>query len=77
MRIAKFHPIAGHEGREGGGGVEVQLHCFFNLGARWRWVVSATPRPLYLREWPSTYCTGDWVGPRMGEENLVASPGAN
>jgi hypothetical protein len=22
------------------GGVEVQLHTFFNLGTRWRWVVS-------------------------------------
>jgi catalase len=23
---------------------------FFNLGARWGWVVNATPRPLYPRE---------------------------
>jgi hypothetical protein len=28
-------------------GVEVQLHSFFDLGTRWRWVVSFTPRPLY------------------------------
>ena len=28
-------------------GVEVQLYSFFNLGARWGWVVNATPRPLY------------------------------
>jgi hypothetical protein len=28
-------------------GVEVQLHLFFDLGTRWRWVVSVTPRPLY------------------------------
>jgi hypothetical protein len=27
--------------------VEVQLHSFFDLGTRWRWVVSFTPRPLY------------------------------
>jgi hypothetical protein len=27
--------------------VEVQLHAFFDLGTRWRWVVSFTPRPLY------------------------------
>jgi hypothetical protein len=27
--------------------VEVQLHSFFDLGSRWRWVVSFTPRPLY------------------------------
>jgi hypothetical protein len=25
----------------------VKLHSFFYLGARWRWVVSFTPRPLY------------------------------
>jgi hypothetical protein len=31
-------------------GIEVQLYSFFNLGARWRWVVNATPRPLYPRE---------------------------
>jgi hypothetical protein len=23
---------------------------FFNLGARWGWVVNSTPRPLYPRE---------------------------
>jgi hypothetical protein len=28
-------------------GVKVQLHSFFDLGTRWRWVVSFTPRPLY------------------------------
>jgi hypothetical protein len=28
-------------------GVEVQLHSFFDLGTRWRWVVSCTPQPLY------------------------------
>jgi hypothetical protein len=26
---------------------EVQLYSFLNLGARWKWVVKATPRPLY------------------------------
>ena len=30
-------------------GVEVQLYSFFNLAARWGWVVNATPRPLYPR----------------------------
>jgi hypothetical protein len=29
------------------GGVEIWLHAFFDLGTRWRWVVSFTPRPLY------------------------------
>jgi hypothetical protein len=28
-------------------GVEVQLHAFFDLGIKWRWVVNFTPRPLY------------------------------
>jgi hypothetical protein len=31
----------------GGGGEEVQLYSFFNLGVRWRWVDNARPRPLY------------------------------
>jgi hypothetical protein len=31
-------------------GVEVQLYSFLNLGARWGWVVNATPRTLYPRE---------------------------
>ena len=31
-------------------GVEVQLYSFFNIGARWRWLLNATPRPLYSRE---------------------------
>ena len=30
-------------------GAKVQLNSFFNLGARWVWVVNATPRPLYPR----------------------------
>jgi hypothetical protein len=33
-----------HEGVLGSGG---KLHSFFDLGTRWRWVVSFTPRPLY------------------------------
>jgi hypothetical protein len=27
--------------------VEVQLHLFFDLGTRWKWEVSFTPRSLY------------------------------
>jgi hypothetical protein len=38
-----------------------------DLGTRWRWVVSFTPRPLYPRERaPSTHWIGGWVGPRAG-----------
>ena len=44
------------------------LYFFFNLSARWGWVVNASPRPLYTREWPGTHCTGGWVDPRAGLE---------
>jgi hypothetical protein len=30
------------------------------------WVVNATPRPLYPRERPSTYCIGGCVCPKTG-----------
>jgi len=33
-----------------------------------RWMVNATPRPLYPRERPGTHCVGDWVGPSSGLE---------
>jgi hypothetical protein len=37
----------------------------FDLGTRWRLVVSITPRPYYLRERaPGTHWIGSWVGPR-------------
>jgi hypothetical protein len=39
---------------------------FLDLGARRRWVVSTTPRPLYPRERPGTQYTGGWVGLRAG-----------
>jgi hypothetical protein len=38
-----------------------------DLGTRWRYVVSFTPRPLYPREiTPGTHWTEGWVGPRTG-----------
>jgi hypothetical protein len=46
---------------------------FLNPGARWGWVVNATPRPLYPRERPGSHCIGGWVGPTpvwTGTENL-------
>jgi hypothetical protein len=46
--------------------VEVWLYSFFNLGARWGWVVNATLRPLYPRERPGTHFIGRWVGPTAG-----------
>jgi hypothetical protein len=30
----------------------LQLYCFFNLGARWGWVINITPLPLYPWERP-------------------------
>jgi hypothetical protein len=36
-----------------------------DLGTRWRWVVSCTPRPLYLQgKSPGTHWIGGWVGTR-------------
>ena len=49
-------------------GVEEQLYSVFNLSARMRSVVKATPRPLYPRERSGTHCKGGWVGPRAGLE---------
>jgi hypothetical protein len=37
-----------------------------DLSARRGWVVSTTPRPLYLWDKPGTHCTGGWVGPSAG-----------
>jgi len=36
-------------------------------------VVSATPRPLHPRKRPGTHCTGGWVGPRAGLDELGKS----
>jgi hypothetical protein len=42
------------------------LYSFFNLGARWVWVVNVTPRPFYSRETPGTHSIGGWVCLRAG-----------
>jgi hypothetical protein len=52
----EVHPRTGHE-------VPAVLFLF-NLGARWGWVVSATPQPLYSRERLGTHSMGGWVGSR-------------
>lgn len=44
-------------------GVEVQLHSFFHLGAKWGWVVNPTPCPLYPLEGDGNHCVGGWVDP--------------
>jgi len=48
-------------------GVEVELYSFFNLGARWTWVVNATSRgDLPPGKRPGTPRAGGWMGPRAG-----------
>ena len=45
----KGHPITGREGQERG---ELKYGSTVSLNSAldWRWVVNATPRPLYFRE---------------------------
>jgi hypothetical protein len=61
----KVHPRTVHA-RMPIRGIEVKFYSFFNLGARWGWVVNATPCPVYLRERPGIHCTGGWTCPRPG-----------
>ena len=42
-------------------GSTCNLYCFFNIGARWEWVVDATHRETH-----GTHYTGGWVGPKTG-----------
>jgi hypothetical protein len=39
-----------------------------DLGTRWGWLVSGTPRPRFSpgERTPGTHCRGGWVGPRAG-----------
>ena len=58
-------------------GITVPL---LSLSSRWGWVVSVAPHPLYPRQRPCTYFTGDWMGPRAcldecEEENVLDPPG--
>jgi hypothetical protein len=45
----KGHPITGHEGPEGGRGIDLLL---LDLGARRGWVVNTTPLPVYPGKHP-------------------------
>ena len=58
----KFHPRTGHGAQR----ESRRTALFFNFGARWAWVVNATPWPLYLRERRGIHCIAGWVGPRPG-----------
>jgi hypothetical protein len=50
------------------GGEEAHLLFIHDLGTRWGWVVSVTPRPRFSpgERTPGTHWTGGWVGPRAG-----------
>jgi len=46
--MKKFLYLTNHHAIKTYGGAEVHLHAaLFNLGTRWKCVVSFTPRPLY------------------------------
>jgi hypothetical protein len=50
------------------GGEEVLFLLILNLGTRWGWVVSVTPRPHFTpgERTSGTHWIGGWVGPRAG-----------
>ena len=43
-----------------------KIRFFLNVGAGWGWVLNATARSLYPREWPGTQRMKGWVDPRAG-----------
>ena len=50
----------------------VQLYSFFNLSARWGWVVNAIPRPLYPQKNPvPTVQDAGWVSEILKNEDLI------
>jgi len=61
-----------HHAMEAYWGGEVQLNAFFDLGSRWRRVVSFTPWPFYSQgRAPGTYCIEGWVSPRAVLDAVV------
>jgi hypothetical protein len=50
--------------------VHAMNELILDLGTRWGWVVSVTPRPLFSpgERTPGTHCTGSWVGLRAGPD---------
>jgi hypothetical protein len=53
-------------------GMEMELHAIFDLGTRWRWVVSFTSQLLYHQRKSRWYhWIGGWVGPRAGLDAVV------
>jgi hypothetical protein len=52
---------------------ELYLLLIHDLGIRWGWVVSVTPRPRFRpgERTPGTHCTGGWVSLRAGLDTEV------
>jgi hypothetical protein len=67
--VPVFNQAPRHEGVLGSGGI---APCILDLGTRWRWVVSFTPRSLYPQG-KSLWCPLDrgWVGPRAVLDAVV------
>ena len=64
FNVVRFHPVIGHEGRQG----EQRYSCTLFLtsaleGVRGQCHAPAAPYP---RERPGTHCAGGWVGLRAG-----------
>jgi hypothetical protein len=53
-----------HEGELGSASIAPHI---LDLGTRWRWVVSFTPRERV----PDIHWTGSWMGPRTGLEAVL------
>jgi hypothetical protein len=46
----------------------------YDLGTRWKWVVSFTPRPFHpRRKSAGTHWIGGWVGPKTGLDDVEKS----
>jgi hypothetical protein len=60
----KVYPRTGHEGPKDVYMCNSTLSTFFNLCARWQWVVNATTRPFYPRARSGTHCIVGLVGHR-------------
>jgi hypothetical protein len=58
----------------GGGGGRL-LYLFFNLDARWGWLVNTVPWSLYplVRASVSTHFTGGWLGVGAGLDGCIKS----
>jgi hypothetical protein len=74
VKLSLCLTVLRHEGVRGSGYIDPHLP---NLGTRWRWVVSFTPRVLYPRGWSPRYPLGGPWNPsgRRGEEKILDPTG--